>query len=73
VINPPWGQRVGRDNTTPIMRSLGDALRERWSGWRVAILAPNARMVSATKLSMEKELDFKSGGINVGLYLGAVW
>lgn len=72
VINPPWGQRVSRDKATGAMRHLGDALKRRFSGWRVAILAPSPRLIHATRLELEPDVSFKSGGIPVALYLGTV-
>lgn len=44
LINPPYGERVrgkgtGRREPDPFALRLGDALRDRYAGWRVVILA----------------------------------
>ncbi len=48
VTNPPWGERVGeRDRLTPLYRDLGDLLRERCGGYRVALLCGHRPLAQA--------------------------
>ncbi len=40
VTNPPWGERLGvRRELERVYAQLGELLRERFSGWEVAVLA----------------------------------
>lgn len=39
ITNPPYGERMGeRENLPTLYRSLGERLREHFTGWRAAIL-----------------------------------
>jgi putative N6-adenine-specific DNA methylase len=71
VINPPWGQRIDGD-VNRIWRILGSSLRERFGGWRVAILLPNPAALSPLGLGLEQITTFSSGGTRIGLYGGEI-
>lgn len=40
VLNPPYGERIREDQLAALYRRIGQCLKFRWMGWRVAILAP---------------------------------
>jgi putative N6-adenine-specific DNA methylase len=51
MTNPPFGTRLGDPGRLmPLYRALGRVLRERFSGWRVGLVAQEARLAQATGL-----------------------
>ncbi|MBX2799831.1 MAG: RNA methyltransferase [Myxococcales bacterium] len=70
VANPPWGERL--PNANRAYRSLGLALRQRFVGWRVAVLVPHMSVLSRLGLRLERVAQFRAGGIRVSLCTGRV-
>lgn len=70
LTNPPWGLRVGeRKPLFALYGALGQVMRERFAGWRVAIIAPDAGLVKATGLDLSPlgpSVDM--GGVKLSLY-----
>ncbi len=51
IVNPPYGNRLGdKKELLPLYQSLGRVLRERFGGWRVGMVAADARLAEATRL-----------------------
>lgn len=51
MVNPPFGARLGEAaKLAPLYRALGQVLRERFMGWRVGLVAQEARLAQATGL-----------------------
>lgn len=45
VVNPPYGERLGRDTELPALYTrLGGVLRERFGGWRAAVFTGNPEL-----------------------------
>jgi 23S rRNA (guanine2445-N2)-methyltransferase / 23S rRNA (guanine2069-N7)-methyltransferase len=45
VTNPPYGERLGdRDALEPLYTSLGDVLRQRFTGWTACVLTGNREL-----------------------------
>jgi putative N6-adenine-specific DNA methylase len=74
IANPPWGARMGqRKPLFALYGAFGRVLAERFGGWRVAILCPDAGLVGATGLGLGAAgpvVDI--GGIKVRLWQGRV-
>ncbi len=74
ITNPPWGARIGqRKPLFALYGAFGRVLAERFAGWRVAILCPDAGLVGATGLGLEAAgpvVDI--GGIKARLWVGTV-
>ncbi|SFC81322.1 THUMP domain-containing class I SAM-dependent RNA methyltransferase [Tropicimonas isoalkanivorans] len=54
MVNPPYGARIG--NRKPLFAlygSLGEVLRERFSGWRVGLITTDMGLAKATSLPFE--------------------
>lgn len=73
VANPPYGDRIGdRQRLQTLYRSLGTTLRERFSGWRVAIVTSEDGLARATGLQfVTTSPPVTHGGIRVTLYVTA--
>jgi putative N6-adenine-specific DNA methylase len=70
VANPPYGERIG--GATAAWASLGETLRERFGGWRVALLGPSPVLAQRTRLTLEPVATFPNGGLRVSLWIGEV-
>lgn len=69
LCNPPYGERLGRDSDLrPLFRSLGTVFRERFGGWRLAIVCPDEGLAKATGLPLHKRAVLTNGGIQVFLF-----
>lgn len=70
VCNPPYGGRIrGADDA---WTALGRTLRERFAGWRVALLVPDPRLLGRSRLRLPKLASFSNGGLRVGVHVGAI-
>jgi putative N6-adenine-specific DNA methylase len=74
VINPPYGRRLGqRAQAARQGRDIGQILRQRYGGWRAAVLCPDAAFVAAVSAGVRKQPTathaLRNGGLRVQLGL----
>jgi putative N6-adenine-specific DNA methylase len=73
VTNPPYGVRVGEtDRVRNLWARLGQVLRDRAVGWRVALLSPGAELERQLGVPMRLVAQTSNGGIPVRLVVGEV-
>lgn len=70
IINPPYGTRLGEAaKLLPLYQSLGRTLLDRFTGWRVGLIATEQRLVQATGLPfLPPGPPVPHGGLRVTLY-----
>lgn len=70
IVNPPYGDRIGnRGALVGVHRSLGQVLRERFTGWRVGLITSEAALAKVTGLPFHPPGPFVDhGGIKVRLH-----
>jgi len=70
MINPPWGARIGeRKLLFALYGAMGKTLSERFKGWDIGLVAPDAGLVKATGLGLEPVgAPADMGGTKVTLY-----
>ncbi len=70
IVNPPYGARIGHKGPLLLLhRRLGDALKAKFSGWRVGIVTADAELARATGLPFAKPgAPVLHGGIRVTLW-----
>ena len=70
IVNPPYGGRIGNKKLLyAIHGTLGQVLKERFAGWRVAIITNEADLAHATGLPFLKPgPPIPHGGLKVKLY-----
>lgn len=72
VSNPPYGVRLGdARETTRLMARFGQALRQRFGGWHVALLAPGDPS-RAAGFPLEATVRTTNGGLRVQVYTATV-
>ncbi|WP_333681637.1 bifunctional 23S rRNA (guanine(2069)-N(7))-methyltransferase RlmK/23S rRNA (guanine(2445)-N(2))-methyltransferase RlmL [Dyella sp.] len=70
ITNPPYGERLGeRENLPKLYRSLGETLRDHFTGWRAAVLAGDAELGRATTLRAEKKYTLYNGALETVLLI----
>lgn len=74
VTNPPYGLRVRQNrDLRDLYAAFGNVVRERFRGWRVAFLCPDAALAHHTGLALAgSPLSFAHGGLTVKLWQGRV-
>jgi putative N6-adenine-specific DNA methylase len=70
IINPPYGKRIGdKHKLLPLYQTLGKVLREKFSGWRVGIIATDKSLAQATGLPfLPTSAPIQHGGLRVTLF-----
>lgn len=73
VTNPPYGLRVSaRQDLRNLYAQLGNVVRARCPGWRVAILCNDLQLMGQTRLGLDTSLRFVNGGVSVRVGRGVV-
>ena len=68
ATNAPYGHRIGdADSLRPVYRRLGDALKERFDGWSVALLTADASLAGELRLRASKRNALWNGAIRCEL------
>ena len=70
IVNPPFGARLGESaKLAPLYRALGQVLTSRFAGWRVGLVAQEAKLAHATGLPfLPPGPPVPHGGLRVTLY-----
>jgi putative N6-adenine-specific DNA methylase len=72
VTNPPFGRRVSEAaKLETLYQALGHRAARLGAGWRVALLAHDARLARRTGLALEAAFATKHGGLNVSALVAA--
>ncbi|CAN5261359.1 RNA methyltransferase [soil metagenome] len=73
VTNPPYGVRVGEaDRVRDLWAQLGNVLRERAPGWRLALLSPDSALERQLRIPLRPAAALSNGGIPVRIMVGDV-
>ena len=73
VTNPPYGVRVGAaDRVRDLWAQLGNVLRDRAPGWRLALLSPDTALERQLRIPLRSAASISNGGIPVRLMIGDV-
>ncbi|HEX7024200.1 MAG TPA: class I SAM-dependent RNA methyltransferase [Gemmatimonadales bacterium] len=68
VTNPPYGIRIGaRGDLRDLYAALGALLREKWSGWGLAMLSADRQLTDSLGLPVAVRWESTNGGIPVAL------
>ncbi|MBO1360896.1 class I SAM-dependent RNA methyltransferase [Acetobacter sacchari] len=70
MINPPYGARIGdKGELAPLYGALGKILMQRFSGWRVGLVANDSGLAHATGLPfLPNDAPVPHGGLRVTLF-----
>jgi len=72
VINPPYGRRLKtKDTSEKIFVEICKKLKKDFKGWKIALLAPNRRLVKKVPFKVAAR-DLFHGGLNLTLLTGRI-
>lgn len=73
IVNPPYGGRIGNTKLLyALYGAFGQALKERFPGWRTGIITSEGGLAKAAGLPLTPGPVVDHGGIKVRLYAGRV-
>lgn len=73
ALNPPYGVRVGeRDRLRNLYAQLGNVLRRRRVGWKLAVLSADKQLDAQMRIPLETRASTRNGGIPVRVVVGDV-
>ncbi len=74
IVNPPYGTRIGDKRPLfDLHAAFGKVMRERFQGWRVAMITTDPALAKATTLPFKKPgPNINHGGLPVKLFLSPV-
>lgn len=74
ATNPPYGERLEDEaSSVALHKALGDALKQRFPGWRGAVLAGSRPLISALGLKPSRRFPLWNGPIECRLVLLDLW
>lgn len=69
VMNPPYGERLAaKDELAAFYPKLGDALKQRYSGWTAYILTADLRLAKLIGLAASKRTPLYNGALECRLF-----
>ena len=69
VMNPPYGERMGSaDELASFYPKLGDALKQRFAGWRCYIFTADLRLPKLIRLQPSRRIPLWNGALECRLY-----
>ncbi|MHB8836738.1 MAG: bifunctional 23S rRNA (guanine(2069)-N(7))-methyltransferase RlmK/23S rRNA (guanine(2445)-N(2))-methyltransferase RlmL [Candidatus Methylomirabilia bacterium] len=70
ATNPPYGQRLGSETELrPLYEAIGAVLRERFDGWKAAILTGNPGLALRTGIRAKKAYTLFNGALECRLFI----
>jgi len=69
VMNPPYGERMGSpEQLAAFYPRLGDALKQKFAGWRCYLFTADLRAAKLIRLTPSKRIPLWNGAIECRLY-----
>ena len=69
ICNPPYGERLGSEaEWVPLYRSLGEAVKTKWAGWRLVVFTSNTKLANEVGLNVKRQTPFFNGSLACKLW-----
>ena len=69
VANPPYGERLGsEEELAAFYPVLGDALKQRFTGWNCWFLSADTRLPKLIRLQTSRKIPLYNGALECRLY-----
>lgn len=69
IANLPYGERIGAGTINKLYKEIGETIKNNFSNWRVAILAPSEAPLHLLELNKVKEFSLLNGALPVKLLI----
>ncbi|MCC7302375.1 MAG: class I SAM-dependent RNA methyltransferase [Bacteroidia bacterium] len=63
VINPPYGERMDKDDLNLLYKEMGDALKKNWTGYTCWIISPDKEAVQHLGLHASRKITLFNGSL----------
>jgi putative N6-adenine-specific DNA methylase len=63
VMNPPYGERMDKDDINKLYKSIGDTLKKNWSGFDAWLITSNMEAVKQVGLRHSRRITVFNGGL----------
>lgn len=67
VVNPPYGERMEVEDINALYESLGDTLKQRFTGWDAWVLTSNKDALKQVGLKASKKIQLMNGNLDCRL------
>lgn len=67
LINPPYGERMKKDDIISFYKMIGDQLKQNFSGWEAWIITSNLEALKFIGLKADKKLKLFNGPLEVNV------
>lgn len=61
IINPPYGDRIEKDDMVAFYKSIGDTLKKQYSGWQAWVLSANLEALKHVGLRPSRKIPLFNG------------
>ena len=61
IINPPYGDRIEKDDIVAFYKSIGDTLKKQYSGWQAWVLSANLEALKFVGLRPSRNIPLFNG------------
>jgi putative N6-adenine-specific DNA methylase len=69
IANLPYGERIGAGAVSTLYREVGEVIRQRFTGWRIALLVPAEAPLHLLALKTKQEVSLMNGALPVKLLI----
>jgi putative N6-adenine-specific DNA methylase len=63
IMNPPYGERMDKDDINALYKSIGDTLKKNWGGWEAWLITSNMEAVKQIGLHHTRRITVFNGGL----------
>jgi putative N6-adenine-specific DNA methylase len=63
IMNPPYGERMDKDDINALYKSIGDTLKKNWGGWQAWLITSNMEAVKQIGLHHTRRITVFNGGL----------
>lgn len=63
IMNPPYGERMDKDEISDLYKSIGDRLKKHWTGWDAWIITSGNEAIHSIGLRPSRKITLYNGSI----------
>jgi putative N6-adenine-specific DNA methylase len=64
IINPPYGERMDKDDINDLYKMIGDTLKKNWQGYEAWIITSNMEAARHIKLTPRPKIQVFNGSLD---------
>jgi len=64
IINPPYGERMIKDDIHELYKMIGDTLKQNWQGYQAWVITSNMEAARSIKLTPKPKIQLFNGSLD---------